>query len=86
MLVFSLFVCADVCGAGEPETTNFTPNFSGTLDYLFFSKRLLRCTKLRPVPSVAELTEGGKVGLPTAAWPSDHLLLKAAFEFVVSSS
>jgi mRNA deadenylase 3'-5' endonuclease subunit Ccr4 len=68
-------------GAGEPETTNLTPAFCGTLDYILYSRDLLRCSRLHPLPSVAELTAGGRLGLPTADWPSDHLALKAWLEF-----
>ncbi|KAH7447330.1 hypothetical protein KP509_01G101600 [Ceratopteris richardii] len=56
----------------EPDFTNFTPDFTGTLDYIFFTSfDTLKPVKLLEVPSAeAGHLEGG---LPNYNHPSDHL-------------
>lgn len=65
-------------GSGEPEFTNFTASFRGTLDYIMFSGPRLRLARLRRLPDEAEAAR--RVALPSVEWPSDHLLLAADFE------
>ncbi|KAK4490868.1 hypothetical protein RD792_001583 [Penstemon davidsonii] len=64
---------------GEPEFTNCTPGFTGTLDYILFSP----CGDLTPV-SYLDLpgSESSDVigGLPNYYHPSDHLPIGAEFE------
>ncbi|XP_011082145.1 carbon catabolite repressor protein 4 homolog 4-like isoform X2 [Sesamum indicum] len=64
---------------GEPEFTNCTPGFTGTLDYIFFSPS----GDLKPV-SYLELPEAESSdvigGLPNYFHPSDHLPIGAEFE------
>lgn len=64
---------------GEPPFTNYTPGFTGTLDYIFFSPS--DC--IRPV-SFLELPEPGSSdldgGLPNFSHPSDHLPIGVEFE------
>ncbi|KAI3468486.1 hypothetical protein Pfo_025149 [Paulownia fortunei] len=64
---------------GEPEFTNCTPGFTGTLDYIFFSPS----GDIKPV-SYLELpgTDSSDVsgGLPNYFHPSDHLPIGAEFE------
>ena len=68
---------ATVLGA-EPECTNVTEAFEGTLDYVFHSSDL-HATQVLPVPGVAECRVHR--GLPDAAHPSDHLPIAACFAF-----
>ncbi|XP_050375620.1 carbon catabolite repressor protein 4 homolog 6 isoform X2 [Argentina anserina] len=66
---------------GEPPFTNYTPGFTGTLDYIFFSPS----DQIQPV-SFLELPEPESSdisgGLPNFNHPSDHLPIGA--EFVIS--
>ncbi|KAI3439733.1 Endo/exonuclease/phosphatase domain-containing protein [Psidium guajava] len=64
---------------GEPSFTNCTPNFTGTLDYIFFCPS----SDIRPV-GFLELpgsnSEEVVGGLPNYYHPSDHLPIGAEFE------
>ncbi|KAG6687568.1 hypothetical protein I3842_11G078400 [Carya illinoinensis] len=64
---------------GEPQFTNCTPGFTGTLDYIFFSPN----DNIKPV-SFLELPEPDSPdvveGLPNYSHPSDHLPIGAEFE------
>lgn len=69
---------------GEPPFTNYTPDFTGTLDYIFVSEN----SELKPVglleipgPDSPELSGG----LPNSSYPSDHLPIGADFEVCTSS-
>jgi mRNA deadenylase 3'-5' endonuclease subunit Ccr4 len=63
----------------EPETTNVKPDFTGCLDYIWFSRQL-RVTAVSPLPSLAVLrSESG--GLPSSTNPSDHVPIAAQFAF-----
>ena len=63
---------ADVQGA-EPCYTSVDPRFLHCLDYVFYSKLLLR-----PTAVLAVVDDRKK--LPSRPWPSDHLPLVARFE------
>ncbi|KAJ4837270.1 Carbon catabolite repressor protein 4 4 [Turnera subulata] len=64
---------------GEPPFTNCTPDFTDTLDYIFFSPS----DSIKPV-SLLELPEPKSPdvdgGLPNYYHPSDHLPIGAVFE------
>ncbi|XP_030478968.2 carbon catabolite repressor protein 4 homolog 4 [Cannabis sativa] len=64
---------------GEPKFTNCTPDFTDTLDYIFFSPS----DNIKPV-SLLELPESDSSdvvgGLPNSNHPSDHLPIGAEFE------
>ncbi|KAL5779695.1 hypothetical protein ACOSQ2_010432 [Xanthoceras sorbifolium] len=68
----------------EPLFTNFTPRFSGTIDYILYSADSLR------VIGVLELldreSESVRDGLPSAQWSSDHIALMARFRIVTPPS
>ncbi|GAV59258.1 Exo_endo_phos domain-containing protein [Cephalotus follicularis] len=59
----------------EPRFTNFSPGFSGTLDYILYTADTLR------VEGLLELLdkETVGVGLPSPIWSSDHIALMARF-------
>ncbi|KAL3498108.1 hypothetical protein ACH5RR_040840 [Cinchona calisaya] len=67
------------CTRGEPQFTNCTPDFTGTLDYILFSPS----GNIKPV-SFLELPERESPdvtgGLPNHYHPSDHLPIGAEFE------
>ncbi|KAF5725786.1 carbon catabolite repressor protein 4 4 isoform X2 [Tripterygium wilfordii] len=64
---------------GEPAFTNCTPDFTDTLDYIFFSPS----DNIKPV-GILELPDsespGIVGGLPNNFYPSDHLPVGAEFE------
>lgn len=66
---------------GEPHFTNYTPGFTGTLDYILFSPS----GGIKPV-SYLELPEPEALdvqgGLPNYYHPSDHLPIGAEFEII----
>lgn len=61
--------------AKEPLFTNFTKNFSGTLDYIFYTENCLRVEGLLNLLDRETLGPG----LPSPVWPSDHIALMARF-------
>lgn len=64
---------------GEPQFTNCTPGFTGTLDYILFSPS----GDINPV-SYLDLPDSKSSdvtgGLPNSYHPSDHLPIGAEFE------
>ncbi|GKV51970.1 hypothetical protein SLEP1_g58581 [Rubroshorea leprosula] len=64
----------------EPRFTYFTPRYSGTLDYIFYTADgRLKVVGLLELPSKRSL--GGP--LPSPDWPSDHIALMARFRLVM---
>ena len=64
-------------GTDELSFTNYTPNFSGVLDYIWFSTNSLQ---VRGVLGDVDLEYLRKVpGFPNHHFPSDHLPIKAEF-------
>ncbi|KAK6934835.1 Endonuclease/exonuclease/phosphatase [Dillenia turbinata] len=64
---------------GEPAFTNCTPDFTGTLDYIFFCPS----EKIKPISFLeVPLSDSADVegGLPNYFHPSDHLPIGAEFE------
>ena len=65
-------------GTQELAFTNYTPNFHGVIDYIWYSKNLLQ---VRGLLGDVDLEYLRKVpGFPNWHFPSDHLALKAEFE------
>ena len=58
---------------GEPSYTNYTPFFSGCLDYIFFDTENLNVSEVIPFPSHEEVTQN--TAIPSVVFPSDHLAL-----------
>ncbi|CAL9776632.1 unnamed protein product [Musa acuminata subsp. burmannicoides] len=67
---------------GEPTFTNCTPDFTGTLDYIFLSGSRLRAVSLLEVPGPESAAVIG--GLPNHHHPSDHLPIGADFSVLQS--
>jgi mRNA deadenylase 3'-5' endonuclease subunit Ccr4 len=68
---------------GEPEFTNYTPGFTGTLDYIFLSDgSSIKPTRLLRLPRGDSVDVQG--GLPNFQHPSDHLPIGA--DFLVANS
>ncbi|KAL9328388.1 hypothetical protein ACSQ67_003391 [Phaseolus vulgaris] len=66
---------------GEPPFTNYTPGFTGTLDYILYSPS----DHIKPI-SFLELPDSDAAdivgGLPNLSYPSDHLPIGAEFEII----
>ncbi|KAL6254856.1 hypothetical protein P5V15_014195 [Pogonomyrmex californicus] len=60
---------------GTPEYTNYTPQFSACLDYIFYERDKFEIEQVIPMPSKEELTL--HTGLPSVVFPSDHISLCA---------
>ena len=68
----------------HPKYTNYTNKFIDTIDYIFYSKNLVKL-KILKIPDVEtgknKLKE--KLFLPNDKYPSDHLKLVANFEYKI---
>lgn len=69
---------------GELPFTNYTPTFSGTIDYIWYSSDRLSVTGLLGQVNQDYLTR--QTGFPNAHFPSDHISLVAEMVFLPSSS
>lgn len=67
--------------AYSPEIpfTNFTPNFTATLDYIFYESDKLKVDEVIPIPSAEELH--AYVAIPSLVCPSDHVALVANLDW-----
>ncbi|GLT65964.1 hypothetical protein SLA2020_383600 [Shorea laevis] len=64
----------------EPRFTFCTPDYSGTLDYIFYTADdRLKVVGLLELPTKRSL--GGP--LPSPDWPSDHIALMARFRLAM---
>jgi CCR4-NOT transcription complex subunit 6 len=70
----------------EPVFTNYTQKFKGCLDYMFYSPQRLRVMAISNIPEAQELEAQNGPGLPSAMYPSDHLLLCADVTFQASGN
>uniref|UniRef100_A0A7S2HZ61 Endonuclease/exonuclease/phosphatase domain-containing protein n=1 Tax=Helicotheca tamesis TaxID=374047 RepID=A0A7S2HZ61_9STRA len=58
----------------EPKLTNFTNQFKGVLDYMWYSSHNLKPLSAAPIPDEAVLTRHGEA-LPSTQYSSDHVML-----------
>ena len=58
----------------EPAFTNYTTNFKGVLDYMWYSAQNLRPLSAAPVPDEEVLTRHG-IALPSTQFSSDHVMM-----------
>lgn len=65
----------------EPWVTNFTLNFKGVLDYIWYSAQNLRPLSAAPIPDEAQLTHHGEA-LPSTEFSSDHIMLISDLQVV----
>ena len=65
-------------GLQEPEFTNYTLNFQGTLDYIWYTPSFFNIDTILLLPQEVEILKLGQA-LPNAVLPSDHLLLSCDF-------
>mmetsp|Transcript_34618 Transcript_34618/g.83631 ORF Transcript_34618/g.83631 Transcript_34618/m.83631 type:complete len:632 (+) Transcript_34618:486-2381(+) len=58
----------------EPVHTNYTAQFKGVLDYIWYSAHTLRPLSASPIPDESILTRHGEA-LPSTEFSSDHIML-----------
>jgi CCR4-NOT transcription complex subunit 6 len=78
-------VMSTLLGGSEPEFTNYTGNFRGVLDYMWFSPESLSVMHALSFPTGEELGSLCE-GLPSPDFPSDHLMLCADLTLSPSGS
>lgn len=69
----------ETCNGREAQYTNYTEDFKGTLDYIWFSSDLLDVLAISQVDDESQLTH--EIALPSSTRPSDHVSLVATFMF-----
>ncbi|GAB4861214.1 hypothetical protein Ancab_036372 [Ancistrocladus abbreviatus] len=75
---------------GEPLFTNWSRNFKGTLDYIFYTGKHLKVEGLLELPRFESIgtsnisTAISGAALPSPCWSSDHIALMASFKFTNS--
>ena len=57
----------------EPKFTNYTMNFQGVLDYMWYSTQSLRPLSAAPIPEESVLLRHGDA-LPSTQYSSDHIM------------
>jgi len=58
----------------EPAFTNYTTQFKGVLDYMWYSAQNLRPLSASPIPDEELLTRHG-IALPSTQFSSDHIMM-----------
>jgi CCR4-NOT transcription complex subunit 6 len=69
----------------EPITTNYTANFKGVLDYVWYSVQNLRPLSAAPIPDESALTRHGEA-LPSTEFSSDHIMLISDMQIMSGGS
>lgn len=66
----------------EPPFTNYTTNFKGTLDYIWYSANNLRPLAVAEIPSEDDILHFGE-GMPSAQYSSDHIMMVADMQILL---
>eukprot|EP00913_Durusdinium_trenchii_P001451 g1344.t1 len=69
----------ETCTGKEATFTNYTEDFKGTLDYIWFSPENLSVLAISQVDDESQLSQ--ESALPSSTRPSDHVSLVATFMF-----
>jgi len=69
----------ETCNGREAAYTNYTEDFKGTLDYIWFSPDALAVLAISQVDDESQLMQ--ETALPSSTRPSDHVSLVATFIF-----
>ncbi|KAF2895426.1 hypothetical protein ILUMI_10748 [Ignelater luminosus] len=64
---------------GTPDYTNYTGDFKGCLDYIFYDENSFKVAGC--IPFLEETILSEKTALPNEVFPSDHIALVANLEF-----
>eukprot|EP00538_Stauroneis_constricta_P011328 CAMPEP_0119553888 /NCGR_PEP_ID=MMETSP1352-20130426/6516_1 /TAXON_ID=265584 /ORGANISM="Stauroneis constricta, Strain CCMP1120" /LENGTH=637 /DNA_ID=CAMNT_0007600371 /DNA_START=503 /DNA_END=2416 /DNA_ORIENTATION=+ len=65
----------------EPKQTNYTLNFKGVLDYIWYSSLNLKPIAVAPIHDESVLTRHGEA-LPSTEFSSDHIMLITDFQIL----
>lgn len=65
----------DTVFGNEPMFTNYTTNYKGTLDYVFFTPSTIKVLAANAMPDEPSLRQINGGGMPNVRYPSDHLML-----------
>eukprot|EP00929_Paragymnodinium_shiwhaense_P000317 TRINITY_DN100560_c0_g1_i1.p1 TRINITY_DN100560_c0_g1~~TRINITY_DN100560_c0_g1_i1.p1 ORF type:complete len:614 (-),score=117.97 TRINITY_DN100560_c0_g1_i1:143-1984(-) len=76
---FGLSSSYQACTQEEAQYTNYTEDFKGTLDYIWFSHENLAVLAISQVDEESSLAQ--ETALPSSTRPSDHVSLVATFLF-----
>jgi len=74
-----LVTAYETCNGREAQYTNYTEDFKGTLDYIWFSPDLLSVLAISQVDEESQLSQ--ETALPSSTRPSDHVSLVATFMY-----
>jgi CCR4-NOT transcription complex subunit 6 len=69
----------ETCNGREAQYTNYTEDFKGTLDYIWFTLDTLSVLAISQVDDESQLMQ--ETALPSSTRPSDHVSLVATFMF-----
>jgi CCR4-NOT transcription complex subunit 6 len=69
----------ETCNGREADYTNYTEDFKGTLDYIWFTSETLSVLAISQVDDESQLTQ--ETALPSSTRPSDHVSLVSTFMF-----
>jgi CCR4-NOT transcription complex subunit 6 len=69
----------EMCNGSEAQYTNYTEEFKGTLDYVWFSTETLAVLAISQVDDEPQLQQ--ETALPSSTRPSDHISLVTTFLF-----
>lgn len=69
----------------EPVQTNYTANFKGVLDYVWYSLPNMRPLAVAPIPDESVLTRHGEA-LPSTEFSSDHVMLMSDLQILGGGS
>merc|ERR1719456_1444883 len=69
----------ETCNGREAHYTNYTEDFKGTLDYIWFTLDTLSVLAISQVDDESQLLQ--ETALPSSTRPSDHVSLVATFMF-----
>jgi CCR4-NOT transcription complex subunit 6 len=75
----ALSTAYDTCNGREADYTNYTEDFKGTLDYIWYSHDNLVVLAISQVDDETQLSQ--ETALPSSTRPSDHVSLVATFKF-----
>merc|ERR1711907_327392 len=75
----SISTSYETCNGREADYTNYTEDFKGTLDYIWYTSDSLIVLAISQVDDEAQLTQ--ETALPSSTRPSDHVSLVATFKF-----
>merc|ERR1719384_514847 len=76
---YSMATAYETCNGREAQYTNYTEDFKGTLDYIWFSPEALAVLAISQVDDESQLMQ--ETALPSSTRPSDHVSLVATFMF-----